>query len=318
MWPGRWSGLHERTTRPSISPVMPRGNTWDSGNVEPPGEAAFTPVSRAFGDRGVIGTGRASARAKRPTLREPAVQARDVIEIGAQLSAHAGLVVESPYDPDPEAIRETWQASRKRVRRWLRRLHDASESTAPDAPDDVLAVARETLLADLPARCWAALLAARAERTGDREHEAIARNVLLGRLRVRRYVLEWLLDDPRVDRTELASIDRLRRRTERWTDMLTGPLVVMHDLEEFAFDPERSRDLVREGMTNPNSGVWSLMLAGIRAAFGDLPPDGPRARAENRRFVRSILAALPPDAFHLDGPFRSVRLARIRRMTSLR
>lgn len=242
------------------------------------------------------------------------MQARDVIEIGALLSAHGALIVESPRDPDPEMVRRTWLVCRSRVRRWLGRLHDATESIDPRSIGDVVEIAREMLLADLPARCWASILAARADRTRDRDLESIARNILLGRLRARKLVLEWLLDDPRVTDTELAAVDRLRRRTERWTDMLTAPFVVMHDLEEFAFDPERSRDFVREGMTDPSAPVWTLLLAGIRSSFEDLEPETTRALAENRRFTRSILACLPADAFHLDGPFRSVRLARIRRL----
>jgi hypothetical protein len=245
------------------------------------------------------------------------VDTRDTIEIAALLAARADVVVESPAPLDGEAIRQSWHRSRERVHGWLLRLRDAAESTAATAVDDVFAIARELLLSDVAARIWSAILAARSRRTGDLDLEAIARHVLLGRLRGRRIVLEWLLDDPRT-RTpsadaQLAALDRLRRRTERWTDLLLATLVRRFDLAEFGFDPERLRDFAASATATSRSDGWPLLLTGLRVAFEDVPPVDDAAAVENDRDVQSILACLPQDAFEPDGPFRTLRSVRLRR-----
>src|SRR5690606_33057442 len=101
------------------------------------------------------------------------------------------------------------------------------------------------------------------------------------------------------------SLDRFRRRMERWTDALLGPLVAEYGIDEFAFDSQRAREFSRDGLQGPLRGaaerVMPLLLAGLSTA---VPP---QATADQERMllnlavVRSILSAYPADAFGNHG-----------------
>lgn len=241
---------------------------------------------------------------------------RDTIEIGALLSAHSLLLLESPVGYREAAVRSTWRLGRERVSHWLRRLHDAGDTGGEVGALAAAEVARELLTEDVLARVWIGLIRARAERTSDPQLASVANNLLLGRLRARRFVMQWLLDDPQLEETVLRSIDRLRRRTERWTDLLLAPLVGRHDLADIVFDLDRCREFARdeiaEAAADPTSNVWQLLVAGIRVAFDDLPNTDATRRA-NRQFTSAVLGCLPTDAFEENGTFRSLPVARIRR-----
>ncbi len=241
---------------------------------------------------------------------------RDTIDVAALLSAHAYLLVESPLEERDEAVRRVWRLGRERVADWTARLHDLNESADPRSSLAAAEIAREFLGADVLARVWIALLFARAKRHDDVDLQTIGHSLLLGRLRARRFVLRWLLDEPGLADSVLASIDRLRRRSERWTDMLLAPLVSRFDLDDVAFDAKRCRDFaadeIAEAAYDPSRPVWQLLLTGIRVAFADLPDDDATRRA-NSEFVSAILAGLPVDVFELDGTFRTLTHARIRR-----
>ena len=41
-------------------------------------------------------------------------------------------------------------------------------------------------------------------------------------------------------------LNRLRRRMERWTDMLLGRIMLQHDISDLAFDAQRARDFATD------------------------------------------------------------------------
>ena len=110
-------------------------------------------------------------------------------------------------------------------------------------------------------------------------------------------------------------MDRLRRRAERWTDLLVGHLAGMHGTSEFAFDPRRARDFAedwqyRRGFQGSRH-AWPLVLASLRAAFQPvLSPESPNPEL-NARIAASILACFPPELFDSTGLLRSLWLMRL-------
>jgi len=105
--------------------------------------------------------------------------------------------------------------------------------------------------------------------------------------------------------SKAAELDRLRRRCDRWTDLLIGNGIGHDDLVEFAFDPDRARDFAQESNDfEPGSGpnpVEHLVTAGLRLGLlGQLP----NVELEHPAFhamIQSILGSLPTSAFHRDG-----------------
>ena len=131
-------------------------------------------------------------------------------------------------------------------------------------------------------------------------------------------VLRLLLHSTCLPVDQLAELDRLRRRVERWTDMLLGPLVTHYgnELADFAFDPRRARDFGAE-QSQARFGTtarpaWSFLLAGLRSAFPNRP--GSVAASDPiLPILRSIMALFPDDAFHPEGPIQSLQQTRVAR-----
>jgi hypothetical protein len=95
---------------------------------------------------------------------------------------------------------------------------------------------------------------------------------------------------------DLVALNRLRRRTERWTDVLVGAVLLEHGVAEFAFDAERARHFARElhhsKSTPGHPFQWQLMIASLRAAF-EKPLFGASPNPDlNRRIASSVLSCL--------------------------
>ena len=115
-------------------------------------------------------------------------------------------------------------------------------------------------------------------------------------------------------------LNHLRRRAERWTDLLVGYLARHGDVAEFAFDVDRavefSRDL--EFQTDRTGGrqAWPLLQASLRAAFQrGLAPVSPNEDL-NAQIASAILSCFPADLFDSTGLFRSLWLHRMSNVTS--
>ena len=100
-------------------------------------------------------------------------------------------------------------------------------------------------------------------------------------------------------------LNHLRRRAERWTDLLVGHLARYGDVAEFAIDADRavefSRDL--EFQTDQEGGrqAWPLLQASLRAAFQrGLAPVSPNEDL-NAQIASAILSCFPADLFDSTG-----------------
>ena len=122
----------------------------------------------------------------------------------------------------------------------------------------------EILLAELALRTWTAVLYAYDRRRNSDEAEPIARSILLGHLDVRQRALALLIHCPLIAASEAVELNRLRRRAERWTDLLLGYLGQHYPVRELAFDADRCSEFAadlrqqhaRRRATNPGSSPW--------------------------------------------------------------
>jgi hypothetical protein len=133
-------------------------------------------------------------------------------------------------------------------------------------------------------------------------------------LEVRNRALNLLVFNSSIDSQQAVAIDRVRRRVERWTDMLIGYLIVHYDVSEFALNPasayEFGRD-IREEALAPSSLGWQLTQTSLRVAFHGLA-DTARANCDmNSAIVSSIMLSFHPGLFDSLGQFRSLWLQRL-------
>jgi hypothetical protein len=78
------------------------------------------------------------------------------------------------------------------------------------------------------------------------EAEPVARSVWIGHLDARRRVLDFMASAPGLTHDDAVSLDRLRRASERWTDLLLAPFAVRCDVSDLAHDPARVQDFAEE------------------------------------------------------------------------
>ena len=246
---------------------------------------------------------------------------RELIEVAALVAAHGPVLVEGPGRISSSALHQYWAASKCRLDRWLRSLkgfaaleHQPAEDAAGLAAE-IHSVLEEILLAEIAPRVWTAVLYAYDRRRKTDEAEPIARSVLLGHLDVRQRALALLIHCPHITAAEAVELNRLRRRAERWTDLLLGYLGQHYPVRELAFDPDRSSefaaDLRQQQRKSAGDQSWRLTLASLRMAFGAVPAEAGPGADTNLDIAGSILACFPAELFSATGELHGLWLVRL-------
>jgi hypothetical protein len=245
---------------------------------------------------------------------------RELVELAAIVSAHGPVLVRDTKRFSSTGIEQYWTASKCRLDRWNRSLKSFSEEG-----DDrrqraarwpfVRGVIEEILTGEALTRVWTAVLCAHDQRNGTDDVEPIARSVYIGHMAARHRVLTLLVRGPGIRAEQAVKLNHLRRKTERWTDMLIGYLTTLGDVEQFAFEKQRALDFAED--LHYKSGLkggrqaWPLLLASLHAAFQrGLCETSPNADM-NGRIGESILSCFQPELFDSTGLFRSLWLSRL-------
>ncbi len=255
------------------------------------------------------------------------MHAHELVELAALVAAHGSVLVRQAGRLSPTSIEEYWTASRCRLDRWNRSLKgfsddlrsaDADRRTAPWP--FIRRVVEEILAGEVLTRVWTAVLCACDGERGTEVAGPVARSIMTGHLEARRRVLTLLIEGDRIDSGTTLELNRLRRRAERWSDLLIGYLLGIHDVSEFAIDPARARDFAEDlryrSSLKGGRHAWPLILASLRAAFQtDLCAGTPNADL-NHRIAGSILACFQPELFDSTGVFHSLWLMRLTNTTN--
>jgi hypothetical protein len=252
------------------------------------------------------------------------LQLSDIVETAALVSAHAPHVIESESAPCQAALERFWHASRSRSDDRIRRLTDASTQAANlrDVQrarfwEGVTPLLEEVFVQEMLSRVWSAVLIACDQHRGETRCETIARNTLIGQMHVRQQALQVLLCASNGLQGEAARANRVRRKAERWTDILLAHLTARYDLNDSAFDAARASDFAEgqfiDGRVDPRHATWEFIMAGLRLAFANVGGTDDRPDTQRREIVASILGSFPPDAFTANGPFRSIERVRLER-----
>ena len=253
------------------------------------------------------------------------MHARELVELAALLSAHGPALIQSSRRIPAGSIEQYWTASKIREDRWARSLRDFADRSDLDARHyrtrwpALRSVLEEILTAEVLTRVWTAVLCAHDRRRGTDEVEPVARSVMSGHMEARHRVLSLMVHGRGIDAEAALKLNRLRRRAERWTDLLVGHLAVMHDVSEFAVDPRRAEDFAADlhcsSSLQGGRHAWPLVMASLRAAFQrGLSPDSPNADL-NARIAAAILSCYPPELFDSTGFLRSLWMTRLTNIT---
>lgn len=255
------------------------------------------------------------------------MHARELVELAALAAVHGPAFIRRK-DPIPACATEAyWVASKCRLDRWGRTLRTfagrAADTTQPlhaGEWETFRAVLEEILAGEVLTRVWSAVLCAADRHRGTELVEPIARSVLIGHLEARHRVLTLLVAGPGIDAELAVKLNHLRRRTERWTDMLVAYLAPSLDIGEFAMDPKRAREFAEDVHAHrawPGARhAWPLILGSLRAAFQQgLSPIAANADL-NAAIASSVLCCFPAELFDAVGLPQSAWLLRLSRIAS--
>jgi hypothetical protein len=250
------------------------------------------------------------------------MHAYELIELAALVATHGPALVRGAEEIPEASVEQYWMAAKSRLDRWGRTLKTLSTAVSDrEAPPRhatslmVRSVLEEILTGEILTRVWTATMCAHDRQRGTDHVEPAARSVLIGHLEARHRVLTLLVRGPGIDAEQAVQLNRLRRRTERWTDMLVGRLAGFHDISEFAIDPQRAKDfaddLAFQASFEGGQHAWPLVTASLRAAFRQgLSPASPNADL-NSQIAESILSTFPPGLFDSTGLLQSLWMLRI-------
>lgn len=249
---------------------------------------------------------------------------RQIAETAALVSSRAALIVESRYGIPEAKLQAYWTSCRSRSFDWVKRLDELScqlneANPLQHAPiwAELEPLLNEIFVSEILTRVWAAVLTA-----SDQKHEKklaapIARHTVTSHVDVRHRAMSLMVSGPQVSMGELARVDRVRRKAERWSDILIGQFVKRYGLEELAFDVERSSEFaenqVREILKATDEPVWEFVLAGIRIAFMSLGNVAASSSNAHSAILSSVMGCFPPDMFDEMGLPRPAFHVRVER-----
>lgn len=247
---------------------------------------------------------------------------RQTAEVAALVATSASHVIEGPEQIPTESLHGYWKQSRLRLKCWFAglqaaKLARADEDVADVSKEQLIGLCREILVTEMLTRVWSSVLAAADRQRRTTDMRAAIDSVYRGHLEARYEVLQLLAVDSHLSMADQVSLDRFRRRIERWTDALLGPLLGRYGIAEFVFDQNRAREFSDSSLQGDlkvaAESTMPLLLAGVSSAV-PAACDADRERAMlNRAIVRSILMAFPAGAFGNDGRLRSAVSGRIER-----
>ena len=236
----------------------------------------------------------------------------DLADLAALLSRHSLHVIEQD-SPRVEALAEHfWVHSRRLKNLWEQGLEDAD---AAGARDEWSEQAEEFLTADLLSRVWGGLLLGMSDRHRAFRARGLTLQVLGWNLTIRNSLLKTM--SIRWDQWggHVPRLDLLRRRMERWTDLLLSPLILRHPVDGACFSVERAFDAApaydQSRYHAGHAGLWNLTGAALRSSIpARTLAQGARLKIHSE-LTSSILSAFPATAFDSAGLLRSETLRRI-------
>jgi hypothetical protein len=247
------------------------------------------------------------------------MHAGQLVEVAAIAATRGASLIGSPGRLNSAAVEQYWTHSKCRLDRWYRALkHFTSEAAAGRASaaqwHELRPTLEEIFAGELLTRVFSAVVSLYELRRRQAELEPVVRSVFLGQLEARHRAMSLLAFGPGVGTEEAVALNRLRRRSERWTDLLLGQLHTAADATPWSFDADRTRDFAEDlawQLRRPGGqAVWPLTLAALRAAFHAGLSDSPNFDT-NARIAAAVVASLPAEQFDATGAPSSLWLERM-------
>ena len=215
---------------------------------------------------------------------------RDMSDAAAWMASQSRWVIEDVHSVPIEILENYWQLSRTRLKLW-------NEDLKQDTDHESLAtLVEEILVSEMATRVWTTLVVAQDRRQTYHQSEPIARCAYLWQLEARRQVLTLLTREHAFPLGTLQRIDRLRRRVERWTDVLLGTYFAGRKILDFTFCGPRAMEFCDDASPAWELQQNTLIPLSLRASIPATVIPEPRATTQSELF-QTMRSAFPQHAF---------------------
>lgn len=253
----------------------------------------------------------------------------ELAELAAVMAHHGPALLYRHASVPPEAVSCYWTASRQRQDLWhqsLIRFDRAVDQADPFRMRgwwlEHVGVLEEIFVSELLTRVIAAIADGVDRASGRDEFSPIAQAIYLSHLDVRNRVQALILDRRGCTVYDAIRLNRLRRTTERWIDVLIGQLAGCdRELVRYGIDINRTALHANDSDWRTPSPERETIKWLIRASMADsirrkvaTQPSLPHA---NRSVADSVLLILRPDLFDSVGTLKSLCLHRIENQAQL-
>jgi hypothetical protein len=244
------------------------------------------------------------------------MHSRKLVELSALIAVNAPEILSRGH-LSASHIEQYWAASKLRLACWAESLQGYLQLQVGSSPlmsqagplvvawREVRPVLEEILVAEILTRVWTCVVCLYDRRHG-RGLEALVRRVYAGHLEARNRALNVLVYGRGFSASEAAELNALRRRCERWCDLLLAHLSISHGrqwqsvIDELAIEADRSREFARDLMEDESACALvplagQLLQSSLREAFGKGLAEEPPYPAFNQQIADALLACLPDE-----------------------
>ncbi len=237
------------------------------------------------------------------------MHARQMAELAGWLSACSELFTGDVVPIDSGQGMRYWTASKCRLQRWQAALKVFEDDLAnPCEMHDpwyaIEVVIQEILVSELLTRVWTAVLVQHDQATDGHELQSIGYSVFIGHLELRSRAMRLMLHNRAAGQRVYDRIDRLRRRMERWTDLLLSRISNLDIAGQFGFDEQRVLDFAADRPLEDHARrlqMENLLQASLVAALNRDVSDCPANPDLNAEIVAGVLECFPGDRFDSVG-----------------
>lgn len=238
------------------------------------------------------------------------MEARELVELAAIAATHGPVLIAESARLSEAGLHHYWTASKCRFDRWNMALKEfgsnpPSSTARPEAWPGLQSTLEEILSGEILARIWTVIASAHDRRHGREESEPIARSILHGQQEARNRVLRLIVQESSDASGQVQAMNTLRRRCERWTDVLLAYLWPEESIRELAFDLERVKDFAAGFRRQRAAGLqqvgWEMTVGALSAAFQTALVSESPNRDLNINIAASVLACFPAGIFDGTG-----------------
>jgi hypothetical protein len=257
------------------------------------------------------------------------MHAYELVEVAALVAVNAADVL-SRGQISANQVVPYWTASRIRLDCWSLALKEYLQLQISSTPQvsaagplvvgwrTVRPVLEEILAAEVLTRVWSGLIS-----LANTRHALapVVRRVYIGHMEARNRALNVLVYGRGFDNQEAAELNALRRRCERWTDLLLAYVLNVAAgqsrlIDEYAFEPNRLHEFARDLTEDDNVLSGQLLQSSLHGAFGSRSDRTTPHPGLNQRIAEAVLASLPAELSPAAGRPANRWLDRIAEVTS--